>query len=482
MLKSTLSVEPIIVGLLAACVAIGCSSGSAPACDKSDKSADCDGTALDTGVDAGNASRIMDSGAKDPTKSVAPHVDASVLASKKALPCDVKAIVDNKCGLCHGAEPIGGAPMSLLTADDFQATASDHRAMYANVKDKINATDPRMQMPPASAKPLTADELGTLNAWLTKNAPASTGSCATQNAGDGGTPESDIPYTEPTDDELTCYRMLAHGDDDKSPFKVGIAQDSYFTFGFAAPWTGTQYGIVIRPVIDNKKVLHHWLLFQDIVPGIPGGAVPEIGAHPTGQLLAVWAPGAEPMDLRKAKKQVGLELSGDTTYTVEFHYNSSDPDAEDASGVEVCVAKNKPTNVAAYSWLGYDNLGVPEAQWTGTCTPFSSDPIHIISFMPHMHLTGIHMKGTVNRLGGMDEVVHDAPFDFNYQISYPVDITINPGDSITTVCDYSVPGVFGQPTDKEMCYLFALAYPKGALASPDIWGGVAHGASSCLGQ
>jgi hypothetical protein len=99
-----------------------------------------------------------------------------------------------------------------------------------------------------------------------------------------------------------------------------------------------------------------------------------------------------------------------------------------------------------------------------------------------MHLTGIHMTGTVNRLGGGDEVVHDAPFDFNYQVSYPVDVTINPGDSITTVCDYSTPGVFGQPTDKEMCYLFALAYPKGALASPDVWGGVAHGASSCLGQ
>ena len=481
MLQRTLSFKLAAAGLLAACVSVGCANGTSPVCDG--KSTECSGADLNSGVDAGSVSAAIDAGTKDPAKSVAAHADASVLASKKTLPCDVKRIVDDKCGLCHGAEPIGGAPMSLLSPDDFQAQASDKRVMYANVKDKINATDPRVQMPPTSAKPLTSDELSTLNAWLDKSAPASSTTCAAaQTTSDAGTAQADVPYMEPSDDELTCYRMLAHGDADKSKFKVGVAVDSYFTFTFDAPWKDTQYGIVIRPVIDNKKVLHHWLLFQDVVPSIAGGAVPEIGAHPTGQLLAVWAPGADPVDLRKAKKQVGMELSGDTTYTVEFHYNSNDADAEDASGVEVCVAKNKPTNVAAYSWLGYDNLGAPEAQWTGTCTPFSSDPIHIISFMPHMHLTGIHMKGTVNRSDGTDEVVHDAPFDFNYQVSYPVDLTINPGDSITTVCDYSVPGVFGQPTDKEMCYLFALAYPKGALASPDIWGGVAHGASSCLGQ
>jgi hypothetical protein len=90
--------------------------------------------------------------------------------------------------------------------------------------------------------------------------------------------------------------------------------------------------------------------------------------------------------------------------------------------------------------------------------------------------------GTVNRANGTKEVVHDAPFDFNYQRSYAVDVVLNPGDSLTTDCRYSEPAVFGQPTDQEMCYLFSMAYPKGALASPDAWGTIAHGSSSCLGM
>ena len=38
-----------------------------------------------------------------------------------------------------------------------------------------------------------------------------------------------------------------------------------------------------------------------------------------------------------------------------------------------------------------------------------------------------------------------------------------PGDTITTDCTYSEPQTFGEGTAQEMCYLFTMAYPKGAL-------------------
>jgi mono/diheme cytochrome c family protein len=491
MFKSIFGLPPAAVGLLSACLSIGCSEVAPSECE----SATCDNDnddlkAADSGKKAADAGKRDASVKADAGKPK--DVDASApIAKLLHLPCDVKAVVDDKCGSCHGSDP--SAPMSLVSAADFQAVASNKQKMYANVKDKITSSDPKSVMPPAGFPELSESELETMTAWLDKGAPGSSvASCSEAPeptptpTRDAGVPVDEVPddtsYREPTDEELECHRLLAHNGDNKTPMKVGVADDAYFAFVFAAPWKETAYGTVIRPIVDNKKALHHWLLFQDLAPGVPGGAVPQIGAHPTGQLIAAWAPGADPMDFRSYKKEVALELPADTTYTVEFHYNSSDANAVDASGVEVCTSKRKPKNIAAYSWLGNDNLGFPSTHWTGTCKPGSQEPIHIVSFMPHMHLKGIHMKGTITRKDGTKEVVHDKPFNFEFQRSYSVDLTLNPGDSITTDCDYSAPSVFGQPTDQEMCYLFAMAYPKGALASPDIWGGIAHGASSCLGM
>jgi hypothetical protein len=150
--------------------------------------------------------------------------------------------------------------------------------------------------------------------------------------------------------------------------------------------------------------------------------------------------------------------------------------------VEICVQKTKPKNIAGLSWLGLDQLAIPSTKWTGTCAPIAQQPIHILSVTPHMHKTGVHMKGTINRKDGKKEVLHDEPFDFDYQRGYEKDVILNPGDTVTTECTFSKPMAFGESTNAEMCYLFTLAYPKGALADLGLWGRFAHGGSACLGQ
>ncbi len=53
-------------------------------------------------------------------------------ASAKGLPCDVDALLQASCRSCHGAKPIGGAPMSLLGYDDLAAPSkSDPSQSYA---------------------------------------------------------------------------------------------------------------------------------------------------------------------------------------------------------------------------------------------------------------------------------------------------------------------------------------------------------------
>jgi hypothetical protein len=247
---------------------------------------------------------------------------------------------------------------------------------------------------------------------------------------------------------------------------------------FAAPWgNDTRYAVSIKPVIDNAKVIHHWLLFQE--GGIDGAVIPGTGAHPGGQLLSGWAPGGDGVDLTGNPDDVGYEMPAGG-YLVEFHYNSEDASAEDASGVEICLMDRTPKNIAALSWLGNDNLIVPSDHWTGDCHPASSEPIHIVGVTPHMHKAGLRMVGTIHRKDGSSEVLHDEPFAFEYQHSFPKNAVLNPGDWIRTECYFDKPVLFGESTGSEMCYLFTYAYPRGALSDLGAWGAVAHGGSSCL--
>jgi hypothetical protein len=472
--KSSLGTIFTGLALTAGLLATGCSSdeGSSKCEDE-----DCEGSESpqsESKPDAGKKPTVDAGGKKDAT--VVKDSGKEPVASGSALPCDVAPLVTKYCGECHGEKPFG--PMSLVDADDF---AGD---MNANVKARITQQAPKGHMPPVTSEQPSEAELAKIVAWLDEGARGITTTCedkATPDAGaaDAGPP----PFEVPGDEELECYTMLAHNGDFKTPYTVGAARDAYFNFTFAAPWKGTVYGVTIGPVIDNMKVIHHWLLFQDDLPGVPGGAQGSIGAHPAGQLLYGWAPGGESLDFRETGVDVGLELPGDgQTYTMEYHYNSSDFGAKDASGVKICVHHRKTANIAGLSWLGNDNLLVPSTQWSGTCRPTSNKDIHIVALIPHMHVQGKHMKGTITRKDGKKEILHDEPFDFDYQKLYKKDVVLHPGESIFTECTFAQPMTFGESTNAEMCYLFTMAYPKGALAAPDAWGGFAHGGSSCLGM
>jgi Copper type II ascorbate-dependent monooxygenase, C-terminal domain len=238
--------------------------------------------------------------------------------------------------------------------------------------------------------------------------------------------------------------------------------------------------------VDNPQAIHHWLLYEE--PTADGSLTMTIGQHGGGRLLAGWAPGGPPYDFR-TYGDVGFELPA-TSYILEVHYNSSDANAEDASGVELCVQANKPQHVAGMSWLGYDQGAVlaattgaciPADVWTGQCAPRHTEPIHLLFVTPHLHQTGTHLKAVINGPGG-PRVLLDQPFDFNYQITYPTREVLMPGETITTTCNFSEPQCFGQATRAEMCYLFTYSYPKGALADGADWGALAHGEGTCLGQ
>ena len=415
-----------------------------------------------------------------------------VMPSATDVPCDVAAIVSEHCTTCHGSTPRFNAPMSLTSAADFAATApitSTEKVGQAASR-RIKADGAARMPPPGTVEALDDTELATLTAWLDSGAPAAAqGGCAIDDISIRGGAAEDLlprptstgtvlgPYVGWEDDGVECYPFTAfQPGDDGAPFRVGTAVDRYIGFGFRPPWSGTRFVRAFRTIIDNDQVLHHWILFEE--PGAAAGSANEIlGAHPGGAMMHGWAPGGSDLYFTP---DLGMRMDSGTTYLLEVHYNSSDPDALDASGVEVCVTESQPQNEAIISWLGTDVINGTQAE--GTCAPRSSQPIHIVAGTPHMHLKGRHMKVTVTRASGGTEVVHDEPFDFQNQRGYQENLTLQPGDRVTTTCSFSSPATFGRGTNEEMCYWFALAYPAGELTDNAFIGTLTHGANSCLGR
>lgn len=415
-------------------------------------------------------------------------------SSLEGVPCEVQDVLNAACISCHSKEPGNpaparfGAPMTLTSYADFFADSpyDASRKVHEAVAERINHPNPSKRMPPTQVEPLTAEQLEIFNDWLDQGAPRSTESCEPigGDVGNGNDGEGCQGGTCPIDTTgLDCYEFTAFARGNKNAkYKVGSARDKYVAFMHAPPWQGTAYGITVEPLIRNSAVVHHWLLFK-VAAGVQDGQVRDsIGANPNGELIHGWAPGGASIDFRE-HGDVGFEFKQGEGFLLELHYNSSDPNAEDNSGAKLCVQKNKPQNLAATAWVGVDKMAA-STKWEGTCTPATREPVHILGVSPHMHLAGVHMKGVINRAGGGTTVLHDMPFNFNDQTLYKKNEMLMPGDSITVTCEYSEPKSFGQGTTQEMCYLFTVAYPAGALVSSNpidaAWGRTAHGNNSCV--
>ncbi len=407
------------------------------------------------------------------------------------MPCDVATVVATNCQTCHGATPIGGAPMSLLSYDDFHKPAKTKPSLqvYELAKMRINAQS--MPMPPGGA--ISHDDFSVLDDWLGQGAPAGTDA---DRACAGAKPPADMNTGDGTYGKLTalpgetCYEFPNHASTDKvddTKYEVPTGEH-YAQFYYDIPWAAGSVATRYGTDFDNEAVLHHWLLFTSDTTDNDG--YHEVVPLPTlvgdsATLLAGWAVGGTNLAM---PEHVGLELPDPGTVKLngQWHFfNSTGSVQYDHSAIQVCtMPASAVQHVATITWIGTEDLGgnkwfggagMPPGQvstFEGTCDPLregmnSTDPIHIIGFWPHMHLMGTEMKAIVNHQDGTSETIFDKPFDFNKQIHYMQDYDLAAGDTLTAQCifnnttDHGV--AFGESTHDEMCYNFTMAWPAHAL-------------------
>jgi hypothetical protein len=438
-------------------------------------------------------------------------------------PCDVQTVLQAHCWECHGSEPKYGAP-ALVTASAFRAMAMKDPSKTVGALAAIRIQDPTQRMPPAGNPALAAPDIAVLQSWANNGNPAgvacasppagaaggtatgsggapssnpppaggtaaiasggtttgiagtaegsgggagaggtlSTGSGGTASVGSGGTTmgAAGMGATELPPD-ATCYTITARNDISNAPYVVPTTPDYYAAFSYALPWGSKKVQVIrTRSLIDNDKVIHHWLLYNNQGAVQDGAVASSIGAHPDASLVVGWAPGNEPPVL---PANVGLGIPGQG-FTLEVHYNNKLGNGQtDKSGVELCVTEKLRPHEAQVSWLGTQTLNKISA--SGTCKPALTGPVNILFSWPHEHLQGRHLTTVITRANGTQETLVDEPFDFNSQIVYSTPTVINPGDSLTTTCTYAQPTPFGQGTTSEMCYNFVTAYPGGALTN-----------------
>jgi len=404
-------------------------------------------------------------GKKDAGGPVATNDAAAPASPGTAAYCAVKPVLEQYCTACHDGEGTSGSPMGLTKPEDFSVPSPKTKGKSVAETVSARTHDAKNPMPPKGL--LKEADLAKLDAWIAAGAPAGDDPTCAGAPTDPAKPGADgkIDGWNPEEcDEI--YEIRSHATGGTGPYNVPPGQEIHPQIPIDAPWGDeTVQAIGFRPYTDKKEVLHHWIL---------NGA--------GRAFLAGWAPGD---DARPPfPKDVGMAMpKGKGAFTLDMHYNSLEQKGSvmDNSGVDICVLKgaNMRPKIAAvmtgFASIGRGGVlapaGAKDAPITGTCQVTARETVHLLTAAPHAHTYATRMKFTVTKKDGKEIVMHDQPFGFGEQGTYPLEggeVLLETGDVVKTNCYYTNTTnrniTFGESTTNEMCFNFALYYPKGALS------------------
>ncbi len=447
-----------------------CPTAVCPGPDDGAADDDGDGGDDEAGDDeAGDDGMVDDGPDDDGPDDDGPDDDGDV--ASPGVPCDVVAVLANNCFECHGEAPAFGAPMTLANYDAMHVPAPSD--LVTPVFEMVGARvdDPVAPMPPI--KIMSEEDKQVLREWIAAGAPEDPDA----DCGDTTPPPVDPVGPQALDCEVTDT-FTAHAPDSAEGFVVPAqgAEDLYQCFAFQTPYDIPTQATAWAPIIDDERVVHHWILYRNKSPNTDGAVFPcDAGLQLQADFVAGWAPGGQNMTM---KEGVGLELAeaGDW-FILQIHYNNSAhyDDVVDKSGVAFCAADTPRPDTAGILSVGTVGLNIPPNavghQEVGTCGWLSTfgwpEELHVIGGSPHMHEYGRGLTTELIRSGGAgQEMITNVPnFTFENQGMHLNDpeVIIHPGDTLRTTCTFDNPNPFavgfGEGTGDEMCFNFMLVYP-----------------------
>lgn len=376
--------------------------------------------------------------------------------NKTGLPCDVKTVFEQKCQLCHGAETTYGASVSLVTTADLTKEFKGKKVAEL-VKARIH--DANRPMPPVTAPALSEDERSILTKWIDGGMKAGDGDDKSCNASGG--PKNDVP-------RLSCQPNVTLAA--KKPFTMaqGGPADQYICFGIDITSDKKKHLVGFGPKIDNKKILHHILVFE-AKESVSPDPVPCNAFQQSWKLITGWAPGGTAFE---TPPEAGIPLNqGTTHYAVQLHYNNASNLAgqTDNSGFELCSTDTLRANDAGVLAFGSLKIDIPpRSTKTVTCDYELDERFQGATFFgvsPHMHKKGMSI-GTQRLPGGTgapSPVFVQDKFDFENQSNNKINVKVNAKDVFRTSCVFKNPSdqttKFGENTEDEMCFNFMTYYP-----------------------
>ncbi len=376
--------------------------------------------------------------------------------------CDVQGIVETRCLDCHSNPPRFGAPMSLASWADTQATSAQYPGQKVYQRMAFRVADAAAPMPQPPNAPLTQEQVAAVQNWAAAGAPEGDASCTPDGGYGGGSGYDGGTAACPTGTTALDYTAPA--------FPIPAATDFYQCFAFTVSLPQKEHVVQVDKIIGDPRVLHHMVVFRDTAKSSPMSQS-NCGFKATWEVLYAWAPGTGPFE---PPPDVGIPVNDGDQLVIQLHYNNAMMvTGTDASGVRLCATTTLRQREAGVLAIGPASFSLPpncsQVSVSAGCHNFLSSSYDVFTVWPHMHVKGRAQQTTLTH-SGQTSVVEDRPnYSFGSQYLEASNFTFASGDDLKVKCTWDTTGAtavtkWGEATSDEMCFNFLYVTPPPPVA------------------
>jgi hypothetical protein len=257
-----------------------------------------------------------------------------------------------------------------------------------------------------------------------------------------------------TDGDRVAARPALHAEFRADP-DSHAGEETYICYSFeVAALAGLHLGKVTWHPPSGNVVLHHASLYA-------AAGSPDVGEVPCDPMpervaaLGVYTPGTIALEL-PAGVAISLPPGTGRLVVVAHALRLAEGPAEPT------IVDLEPAIEPVEHFLNWVDVFAPvpvlyphESATSAVRCRFDH-AVHIVSVWPHMHRFGSEAHAMIIRSDGRSEPLLDVNrWDFDHQLTYPVDASLEPGDSIQALCSWMNPTAAsvlpGPNSTDEMC-------------------------------